>query len=194
MILPREKRQIVEEIDFLTAQEQIEQIISGRSEVKQELSNEFPQLFQIVSEHPELVIVYSLVAEARYWPGLYPADEEFILNKAEAGQFNSALRYLSWFVHQAISQEMRKKGLDPEKENRKMWNARNQITSALFSDIPLAQRLGKEREYILQKLGQKQKSGCEWYETEILYEEYQDWKISGKWPFPKERAPEYSYQ
>lgn len=185
MIQPRTEERPAEDVEF-SAQAAVDLIVRQRDEGKY---RELPvQLRRAIAKDPRPVVVYLVLAEARKWPGLSDYAEAYVL-KQLAKSPEEGLESLRYHVFRGV-RRMETDKKNPAKEPRHYWNNNNRASADIFVRLPVAERLGKVREFVTSCL-EAPKVGARWYEPELSFEQFVGWSDGCKWPFPGEKAPHY---
>jgi hypothetical protein len=150
----------------------------------------YPQ--PIMAEPPSVEREVTLLAlqHVDSWPGLLQTEKTEIQTKLDAKDDAGALERIKKAVYDGVSRQMVKLGYKVS-ERRWGWDNNNHSTTLLFIDLPLAKRLGKEREMI-----REWREHGNWFPvmeniSKEKRQQYADWHTYGHWPFEGEDAPIY---
>lgn len=168
-------------------QGEVSSILKKKNATGSNIGELSPRLRKAIDNEPDFVIVCMIAIESRFVPGLSREDEDRILITATCNSA-AAVRDLQRCLYRNMTKLMEESGYDPKTEPYWPRYNNNRSTARLFIDLPLAEKLGKKREFITRELEGFREGAKEWYEPEVSSDQYREWHGSGKWPFSEERS------
>lgn len=175
---------------FEVVKTQIDQLEDKKERARSNVGQITPELAKMIETNPDYVAVCLVVARARSWPGITPAEEQTILVTARTDSAG-ALNDLQRCLHEGVTRSMIEGKYDPATENRHLWNNNNGSTAMLFVKFPLAERIGKKKELLKERLEGYREGRKDWFADDLTESQYIRWYGSGRWPFPGEEPPVY---
>ena len=168
--------------------DEVEGIVARRHATWKNAASLSPELSSAIYNNPDFVVVCLVVAEARSWPGIARADEDAkdvekrILVAGERDSKGTVKQLHKLLEERAIEQTTKEGHALGGGDLADVYYS-HRATFCLFIDLPLAEKLGKERQFATRNLEGDANLSKDWYEPELSWLEYNAWIADG-WQRP----------
>jgi len=131
------------------------------------------QLAKVIETNPHRVLVPLVITHAQLWPHIDEREVERIigLSRTNSGQ---AVSELEDILAREVSEAGARLKQDSSESELRSWYSSNAATRILFIDFPLAQFLGKEREFLKQELEWQLDGSPQWFAPDLTLKQYYD--------------------